>query len=200
MRNGSTLRACPSGATFNGDLAERLRRYARSDARRSEGSVASARQELPALLVQELTSIGAQDVRLTAEGAVLATIPATAEGGVPAISFLVPLLGPDDNEGAAITMTLAGYLLDHPDVRHGPIRIGFAPDEEIGRGVHRHLPDELDAAVIYTFKPDDRSGHGPRPGAQRPHLPGVRRWNRIESAARLAEMCVDVVSLGDRSG
>ena len=197
MGNGSTPRACPSGAMFNGDLSGRLRRYARSDARRSEAPVASTPDELRALLVEELTSIGAQDVRLATDGAVLATISATVEDSVPTSAFLVPLLGPDDNAGAAITMTLAGYLRDHPDVRHGPIRIGFASDEEIGRGVHRHLPDELNAAVIYTFKSDERPSLGPRSFAQRGNIPGVRGWNRVENAARAAEMCIDVVSLVD---
>ena len=38
-----------------------------------------------------------------------------------------------------------------PNLSHGPIRIGFTPDEEIGRGVHRSLPDDLKADVAYTL-------------------------------------------------
>ncbi len=61
------------------------------------------------------------------------------------------LLGADDKAGVAIVMTLANYLLQHPDIPHGTIRIGFTPDEEIGRGVHRDLPRELRADVAYTL-------------------------------------------------
>src|SRR5262249_18771230 len=46
------------------------------------------------------------------------------------------LLGADDKAGVAILMAVANHLLQHPDLPHGPIRIGFTPDEEIGRGVH----------------------------------------------------------------
>ena len=45
------------------------------------------------------------------------------------------LLGADDKAGVAEIMTAAEYLLAHPELRHGKIRIGFTPDEEIGRGV-----------------------------------------------------------------
>ncbi len=45
------------------------------------------------------------------------------------------LLGADDKAGVAEIMTAAEYLLSHPEVRHGKIRIGFTPDEEVGRGV-----------------------------------------------------------------
>jgi tripeptide aminopeptidase len=61
------------------------------------------------------------------------------------------LLGADDKAGVAIIMTAARYLLTHPDVRHGPIRICFTPDEEIGRGVHANLPADLQADVAYTL-------------------------------------------------
>ena len=56
---------------------------------------------------------------------------------------------------------------------------------------------ELHAAVIYTFKSDERPSLGPRSFAQRGNIPGVHGWNRVENAARAAEMCVDVVSLVD---
>ena len=47
------------------------------------------------------------------------------------------LLGADDKAGVAIVMAAARHLLQNPDLPHGTIRIGFTPDEEIGRGVHR---------------------------------------------------------------
>ncbi|MCB9107951.1 MAG: peptidase T [Anaerolineales bacterium] len=61
------------------------------------------------------------------------------------------LLGADDKAGVAIIMTMAHYLLQNPDVAHGPIRLCFTPDEEIGRGVHADLPDDLQADFAYTL-------------------------------------------------
>jgi tripeptide aminopeptidase len=61
------------------------------------------------------------------------------------------LLGADDKAGVAIVMTLAHHLLRNPDLAHGPIRIAFTPDEEIGRGVHPNLPRDLKAGAAYTL-------------------------------------------------
>jgi tripeptide aminopeptidase len=61
------------------------------------------------------------------------------------------LLGADDKAGVAIIMTAARHLLHHPEIPHGPIRIAFAPDEEIGRGVGKALATEIAADFAYTF-------------------------------------------------
>src|SRR5258708_3060389 len=61
------------------------------------------------------------------------------------------LLGGDDKSGVAIVMSLAAYLLKHPEVLHGPVRVCFNPDEEIGSGVDLLNLDELGANVAYTF-------------------------------------------------
>ncbi|WP_066710333.1 peptidase T [Celeribacter ethanolicus] len=61
------------------------------------------------------------------------------------------LLGADDKAGVAIIMTAAEHLLKHPEIPHGPIRIAFTPDEEIGRGVSPQLPKDLGAKFAYTF-------------------------------------------------
>jgi tripeptide aminopeptidase len=61
------------------------------------------------------------------------------------------LLGADDKAGVAIVMAVVRHLLANPGLQHGTIRIGFTPDEEIGRGVHRNLPGDLDTAVAYTL-------------------------------------------------
>lgn len=61
------------------------------------------------------------------------------------------LLGADDKAGVAIVMTAARFLLQHPDLRHGAIRLAFTPDEEIGRGVHADLPKDLKTDVAYTL-------------------------------------------------
>ncbi|MFN2159056.1 MAG: peptidase T [Anaerolineales bacterium] len=61
------------------------------------------------------------------------------------------LLGADDKAGVAIVMTMAKHLLEHPDIPHGRIRIGFTTDEEIGRGVPQTLPSDLEAEFAYTL-------------------------------------------------
>ncbi len=61
------------------------------------------------------------------------------------------LLGADDKAGVAIIMAMAKHLLAHPEIPHGKLRIGFTPDEEIGRGVHGKLPADLGAAFAYTL-------------------------------------------------
>ena len=61
------------------------------------------------------------------------------------------LLGADDKAGVAILMTAARHLLSNPAIPHGPIRLAFTPDEEIGRGVSPQLPADLGADFAYTF-------------------------------------------------
>jgi tripeptide aminopeptidase len=198
---------------FEREVEERLLRYVQIDTTADESSPTSPSTErqydLLNLLVDELTAIGAQDVRLTDYGAVLATIPATVDNDAPVIALLahvdtspaysganvkplvhrnyqggdIPLpddpeqvltyenspylkerigddivtasgttlLGADDKAGVAIVMAAARHLLNHPDIPHGPIRIGFTPDEEIGRGVHANLPADLGATFGYTL-------------------------------------------------
>lgn len=197
--------------TFDAELEDRLVRYAAIDSQSDADSPtapSTPRQfDLLRLLERELTEIGAQDVRLTDYGVVLATIPGTAPG--PVVGFLahvdtapqfaaagvrprvvrgynggeitfpddpalilspvefpylagkvghdivtasgMTLLGADDKAGVAILMTAARHLLAHPDLPHGPIRIAFTPDEEIGRGVDPRLPADLGADFAYTF-------------------------------------------------
>ena len=61
------------------------------------------------------------------------------------------LLGADDKAGVAIVMAMARHLLSNPDLPHGPIRICFTPDEEVGRGVDPRLPGDLEAMAAYTL-------------------------------------------------
>lgn len=60
------------------------------------------------------------------------------------------LLGADDKAGVAEIMTAAEYLMSHPEVKHGKIRIGFTPDEEIGRGVDYFDIKRFGAKYAYT--------------------------------------------------
>ncbi|MFN3331732.1 MAG: peptidase T [Caldilinea sp.] len=198
---------------FDRELEERLIRYCKIDTQADEKSTTSPSTaiqfDLLNLLAEELKEIGAQEVRLTDYGAVLATIPATIETNAPVIGFLAhvdtapafhasgvkpivhrtydggeivlpddptqvlspkqspylgqkigedivtasgtTLLGADDKAGVAIIMAMARHLLAHPELPHGVLRIGFTPDEEIGRGVHKKLPADLGARFAYTL-------------------------------------------------
>lgn len=60
------------------------------------------------------------------------------------------LLGADDKAGVAEIMTAAEYLLAHPEIPHGRIRVGFTPDEEIGRGVDFFDVKRFGADFAYT--------------------------------------------------
>ena len=61
------------------------------------------------------------------------------------------LLGADDKSGIAIIMSFAEYLVQNPTIQHGPIRILFTPDEEIGRGVDHLDMKKLNADYGYTL-------------------------------------------------
>lgn len=61
------------------------------------------------------------------------------------------LLGADDKAGIAEIMTAIDYLISHPEVKHGPIKIGFTPDEEIGRGVDKFEVEKFGADWAYTL-------------------------------------------------
>ncbi len=61
------------------------------------------------------------------------------------------LLGADDKAGIAEILTAVEYLQNHPDVKHGKIRIAFNPDEEIGLGAHKFDVDKFGCAFAYTM-------------------------------------------------
>lgn len=61
------------------------------------------------------------------------------------------LLGADDKAGVAEIMAIASYLLSHPEVAHGKVRIGFTADEEIGRGVDHFDVARFGADFAYTL-------------------------------------------------
>lgn len=193
------------------ELTDRLVRYAAIDSQSDMDSPTSPSTAIQftllKLLQTELTDLGAQDVKLTDYGAVLATIPGNTAG--PTIGFLAhvdtapqfnatgvkprvikgynggditfpdapdltlspaefpylaekqghdivtasgtTLLGADDKAGVAIIMTAIRQMLADATILHGPIRIAFTPDEEIGRGVDSKLPKDLGADFAFTF-------------------------------------------------
>jgi len=66
------------------------------------------------------------------------------------------LLGADDKAGVAVIMDMAQWLLQHPEYRHGKIRLLFTPDEEIGRGVDKLDMQRLGADYGYTLDAGER--------------------------------------------
>ena len=66
----------------------------------------------------------------------------TASGGT--------LLGADDKTGVSIVMTMVQYLYDHPQLAHGPVKVAFTPDEEIGTGVDKLDVSKFGADYAYT--------------------------------------------------
>lgn len=61
------------------------------------------------------------------------------------------LLGADDKAGITEIVTAMEYLINHPEIKHGNIRVGFTPDEEIGRGAHHFDVAAFGAAWAYTM-------------------------------------------------
>ncbi|MCJ7841507.1 peptidase T [Lederbergia sp. NSJ-179] len=163
--------------------------------------------ELAHLLVEELKSIGMDEVTMDENGYVMATLPANSEKSIPVIGFLAhidtatdftgagvnprvimnydgkdislndnmmlspkdfpslkdyightlvttdgtTLLGADNKAGIAEIMTAMDYLLRHPEIKHGKIRVAFTPDEEIGRGPHKFNVKAFGADYAYTM-------------------------------------------------
>ncbi|HAK39727.1 peptidase T [Streptococcus infantarius subsp. infantarius] len=60
------------------------------------------------------------------------------------------LLGSDDKSGIAEIMTAIEYLVTHPEIKHGEIRVGFGPDEEIGVGANKFDVDDFNVDFAYT--------------------------------------------------
>ncbi|WP_394344068.1 peptidase T [Winogradskyella algicola] len=61
------------------------------------------------------------------------------------------LLGADDKAGITEIVTAMEYLINHPEIKHGEIKVGFTPDEEIGRGAHKFDVEKFGADWAYTM-------------------------------------------------
>jgi tripeptide aminopeptidase len=160
-------------------------------------------------LVEELKTMGMQDVTIDENAYVMATLPSNVNHEVPTIGFVshfdttpdftganvkpqiienydggdiilnkdkniilspeyfedlllykgqtlittdgTTLLGADDKAGVTEIMCAMEYLINNPDVKHGKIRVGFTPDEEIGRGAHKFDVEKFGAQWAYTM-------------------------------------------------
>ena len=176
----------------------------------SETTPSTAKQwNLANVLVEELKSIGMQDVTIDGKAYIMATLPSNVSHEVPTIGFIshfdtspdfsganvkpqiIPnydgkdivlnaaqniilspsyfkdllqykgqtlittdgttLLGADDKAGITEIVTAMEFLINNPDIKHGKIRIGFTPDEEIGRGAHHFDVEKFGADWAYTM-------------------------------------------------
>jgi tripeptide aminopeptidase len=225
LRNCAAVRAESPDDGYRSELArelaadalERFLRYVRIDTQADPHSTtypSTAKQlDLSRLLLDELRALGL-DAELDEHGYVMATVPATVNGEVPAVGFIAhvdvspaspaagvtpqvvryagapirlpgdpsvvldagvepeldehvghelvtsdgtTLLGADDKGGVAEIMAAAAYLARHPEIPHGPVRIAFTPDEEIGAGTVHFDLERFGAAAAYTL---DGSGAG----------------------------------------
>jgi len=160
-------------------------------------------------LVEELKTIGLEEVSIDENAYVMATLPSNVEHSVPTIGFIAhfdtspdfsgknvkpqivenyngediilnkeqnivlspkyfndlllykgqtlittdgtTLLGADDKAGITEIVSAMEYLIKHPEIKHGKIRIGFTPDEEIGRGAHKFDVKKFGADWAYTM-------------------------------------------------
>ncbi len=160
-------------------------------------------------LVEELKSIGLEEVTIDENAYIMATLPSNVSHDVPTIGFVshfdttpdftganvnpqivknydgndivlnkkqniilspkyfkdlllykgqtlittdgLTLLGADDKAGITEIVTAMEYLVKNPDIKHGKIRVGFTPDEEIGRGAHKFDVKKFGAQWAYTM-------------------------------------------------
>ena len=160
-------------------------------------------------LVEELKTIGMQDVTIDDKSYIMATLPSNVDHGVPTIGFIshfdtspdfcganvkpqivtnydgkdiilnaeknivlspsyfkdlllykgqtlittdgTTLLGADDKAGITEIVTAMEFLINNPEIKHGKIKVGFTPDEEIGRGAHHFDVEKFGAAWAYTM-------------------------------------------------
>ena len=173
----------------------------------SESQPSTAKQlNLLRMLCAELNAMGVE-ATLDEFGYVMGSIPSNVEAEVPAIGFIAhvdtapdasgadikpqivenydggadgtTLLGADDKAGVAEIMDAVQYIVAHPEFKHGPIKIGFTPDEEIGRGVVKFDVPRFGADYAYTM--DGGEIGDPHPGPER--APGLREGQDEERPA-----------------
>lgn len=193
-------------------VKERFIRYAKINTQSSyESETIPSSQvqfDLAKMLVEEMLSLGLQDVELDEHCYVMGTLPANTNKKIPVVGFIAhldtapgmsdegvnpqiisqynggeivlnremglvmtpemfpelakykgqelittdgtTLLGADDKAGVASIMTAIEYLIKHPEIEHGKIRIAFTPDEEVGRGADQFNVKKFGAEFAFT--------------------------------------------------
>ncbi len=185
VENAGTYPSSPGQLELGRMLAEELRALGAADAAQSKHGIvlatvpATVRQDVPAIAwiahvdtSPETTGRGVQpivhenydggDIVLPGDPSKVIRVCDNPEllhlkGRTLVTSDGTTLLGADDKAGVAVIMEAAAQLLSRPELPHGPIRICFTCDEEIGRGVDRLDLRELAAVAGYTL---DGGGQG----------------------------------------
>jgi len=100
------------------------------------------------------------DIKLPKEGRVIKVSENPDLKGMKGFDIITTdgstLLGADNKAGVAEIMDAVNYLLSHPEVKHGPIKICFTPDEEVGRGTEKIDLKKLGAKYAYTVDGSSR--------------------------------------------
>jgi tripeptide aminopeptidase len=192
------------------EIIERFTSYVKVDTQSNESNEncpsTPGQLTLANMLVEELKSIGMEEVSIDENGYVMATLKSNSDKDVPTIGFLAhvdtatdftgtnvnpqiienydgkdiilnpnvtmstkdfpalpsykghtlittdgtTLLGADNKAGIAEIMTAMAHLIQHPEIKHGKVRVAFTPDEEIGRGPHKFDVAAFNAKYAYT--------------------------------------------------
>ena len=176
--NSETYPSTPNQLVFGDFLVEELKKIGLSEVEKDEFGYVTA--TLPANTDEQLPVIGfiahfdtapdmpgiaapvihenydGKDIMLdTASGTMLAVkdFPEMKEyvGQTLLTTDGKTLLGADDKAGIAEIVTAMEYLLAHPEIKHGKIRVGFTPDEEIGKGVMHFNVEKFGCDFAYTM-------------------------------------------------
>ncbi len=116
-------------------------------------------------LEKELRDLGLEEITLDENGYLMATLPSNISGkDVPTVGFIAHLdTSPDmsgrhvsprivqNKAGVAEIIAAVDYLKQHPEIKHGKIRVAFNPDEEIGQGAHKFDVQRFGADWAYTM-------------------------------------------------
>jgi tripeptide aminopeptidase len=192
------------------EMIERFTSYVKVDTQSNESNEncpsTPGQLTLANMLVEELKSIGMDEVSIDENGYVMATLKSNSDKDVATIGFLAhvdtatdftgtnvnpqiienydgkdialnanvimstkdfpalpsykghtlittdgtTLLGADNKAGIAEIMTAMAHLIQHPEIKHGKVRVAFTPDEEIGRGPHKFDVAAFNAKYAYT--------------------------------------------------
>jgi tripeptide aminopeptidase len=160
------------------EIIERFTTYVKVDTQSNENNdtcpSTPGQLTLANMLVEELKSIGMEEAAIDENGYVMATLPSNTEDIVLNEELQVilspdqfpelpgykghtlittdgtTLLGADNKAGIAEIMTAMDYLIKHPEIKHGTIRVAFTPDEEIGRGPHKFDVKRFNSSFAYT--------------------------------------------------
>src|SRR5690606_41742349 len=95
------------------------------------------------------------------------------------------LLGADDKAGITEIVTAMEYLINNPEIKHGKIRVGFTPDEEIGSGAHKFDVEKFGSYWAYTMD-----------GSQI----GELEYEKFNAAAAVVQVTVKIVNRGNDKG